>query len=171
MLSFLTDAINTQKFYVYNVTKTYKEAINSYYEGTISDDKISMWENNLKSVYNRGFWHGGYYLGNKLGEWAGSHGSKATKQKKYVGYVKNYFKKSKIVQIIVEDQPISIGDEIIATGKTTGLAETTVKNIYLNEATANSAKKGDDITIPFEKNLRKNDKIYVYKERDRIFSP
>ena len=33
----------------------------------------------LKTVYNRGFWDG-YYLGQKMGEWTGIHGSKATKK-------------------------------------------------------------------------------------------
>jgi U32 family peptidase len=157
--------------YVYRVTKTYKEAISAFFSGSFSEANFSNWEQELKSVYNRGFWHGGYYLGNKLGDWAGSHGSKATKQKKYVGYVKNYFKKSNIAQIIIEDQPVNIGDDIIATGKTTGYAETKIKSIFLDELSVQSATKGDDVTLPFEDTLRKNDKIYVYKDRDNILSP
>ena len=43
----------------------------------------------LGTVYNRGFWDG-YYLGGKMGEWAGQYGSQATRKKVYVGKIMNY---------------------------------------------------------------------------------
>src|SRR3989344_8296374 len=70
--------------YVYTVVKCYKEAIDSYYNKTYNQEKIDKWTKELESVFNRGFWHGGYYLGKKLGEWSGSYGSKAKKEKSFI---------------------------------------------------------------------------------------
>ena len=71
--------------YVYTVTKCYRDAADSVLEGNYTEEKIKGWTKKLESVYNRGFWHGGYYLGKKLGEWSGVYGSNATKEKIFVG--------------------------------------------------------------------------------------
>ena len=42
--------------YVATVIKTYREAIDSYYEGTFSKEKVEVWMEALNTVYNRGFW-------------------------------------------------------------------------------------------------------------------
>ncbi|MBS3115009.1 U32 family peptidase, partial [Candidatus Woesearchaeota archaeon] len=63
--------------YVYTVTKVYKEAVESYFNGSYTKTKIKHWTSELEKVFNRGFWQGGYYLGKKLGEWSGTYGSKA----------------------------------------------------------------------------------------------
>jgi putative protease len=51
--------------YVKATTECYKEAIEAYYDGTYSPEKVEEWMFRLKEVYNRGFWSG-YYLGQKL---------------------------------------------------------------------------------------------------------
>jgi putative protease len=51
--------------YVATVVKTYRDAIDSYYEGTFSKEKVAIWMEALATVYNRGFWSG-YYLGQEL---------------------------------------------------------------------------------------------------------
>ena len=65
--------------YVATVIRTYREAIDAYYEGTYTKEKVEKWMEALATVYNRGFW-GGYYLGQKLGEWSGVPGSQATQK-------------------------------------------------------------------------------------------
>ena len=52
--------------YVHTVVSTYNEAIESYLGGTYSKEKIDLWIKSLETVFNRGFWHGGYYLGKEL---------------------------------------------------------------------------------------------------------
>lgn len=151
--------------YVYHVTKAYREAIDSYFAGDYSADKIKAWTEQLENVFNRGFWHGGYYLGNKLGEWSGAYGSVAKKQKTYIGHVINYFAKPKIAQFSIDSHGIQVGDTIAVTGPTTGYEERIIESLYVDEKPANSAKKGDDITIPFDVRLRKRDKLYVIHDR------
>ena len=81
--------------YVAKVIKTYREAIDAYYDGNFSQDKVKNWMTELGKVYNRGFWSG-YYLGQKLGEWSQANGSKATQKKVYVGKGMHFFPKSNI---------------------------------------------------------------------------
>ncbi|MFX0028893.1 MAG: peptidase U32 family protein, partial [Candidatus Hermodarchaeota archaeon] len=47
--------------YVEIVTKTYREAIEAYYNGTFSKKKVRFWVTELKKVYNRGFTPGFYF--------------------------------------------------------------------------------------------------------------
>ena len=62
--------------YVRLVTECYKEAVKAYCEGTFDEEKIAVWDERLRRVFNRGFWDG-YYLGQRLGEWSSKYGSGA----------------------------------------------------------------------------------------------
>lgn len=150
--------------YVATVTKCYKEAIISHKNKTYSKQKIKNWMKELKTVYNRGFWEGGYYLGKKLGDWSGTYGSKATKEKIQVGKVNNYYKKSKIAEIKIETREIKQRDELLITGSTTGVEKEKIKEIWLDNKKVKSAGKSKIITIKFNKLLRKSDKVFVLKK-------
>ena len=147
--------------YVDVTVKCYREAVESYFSGTYDQEKIDSWVKRLETVFNRGFWHGGYYLGKKLGEWSGSYGSQATTEKVYVGRVKNYFQKTKIGYIELETGGILAGQEILITGPTTGVVQQKVSGMVLNNQKINEARKGDSITLPIKEKIRPHDKVYV----------
>ncbi|MBN2000420.1 U32 family peptidase [candidate division KSB1 bacterium] len=153
--------------YVYRVTKNYREAIDSYLTGTLDQSKKDHWVTELETVFNRGFWHGGYYCGNPLGEWSASYGSQATQQKSYVGYVINYFQKPRVGQFLIENGELRRGDLVFVTGPTTGYVETHVESIYVNEQPVNVAFKGQNITLPFAEKVRPNDKLFVLRKRTK----
>ncbi len=145
--------------YVSTVIKTYREAIDAYYDGSFSNDKISLWMGSLKSVYNRGFWSG-YYLGQKLGEWSNVDGSKATQKKVYIGKGQHYFPKSKIAEFKIEAYDLAIGDTLLVTGPTTGVKEFELTEMLVNDISLNAAHKGDSCTIPLDFRVRLSDKLY-----------
>lgn len=70
--------------YVDTTVGCYREAIDAISENSYELDKIKDWQERLSSVFNRGFWSG-YYLGQQIGEWNDSYGSKATTKKIYLG--------------------------------------------------------------------------------------
>jgi len=151
--------------YVKTVTSCYNEAIHAYVEGSFTRDKISGWDERLKTVFNRGFWDG-YYLGQRLGEWSEVYGSEATKKKIYIGKGTNYFDRVGVAEILVEANSLNIGDEILITGPTTGVIETTVKELRVNEMGADTASKGEKCSIPVSEIVRRSDKVYKLISRD-----
>ncbi len=145
--------------YVKNVTKVYKEAVEAVQNSTFSPEKVKDWKIRLSKVFNRGFWDG-YYLGRKLGEWSQDYGSKATHRKHFIGNITNYFSKIKVAEVQIKADQLSIGDEILIIGSTTGAVEDTLKEIRLDLEPVKSAKKGDLISIPIPEKVRRNDKLY-----------
>ncbi len=145
--------------YVATVIRTYREAIDAYYEGTYTKEKVEKWMEALASVYNRGFW-GGYYLGQKLGEWSGVPGSQATQKKVYIGKAMHFFPKTNISEFKIEAFDIKRGDKLLITGPTTGVQELILEDMYVNDQLSESAKKGDSCTFRTEFRTRPSDKLY-----------
>ncbi|MCF8298940.1 MAG: U32 family peptidase [Saprospiraceae bacterium] len=151
--------------YVKTVTRCYREAADSYFENTFTQEKIDKWIEQLKSVYNRGFW-GGYYLGKKMGEWTEKYGSRATKKKIYVGKITNYFAKLNVAEVKIETHDLNVDDKIIITGPTTGVYEDTITEIRVDLKNVNKAEKGDVCSIPTKEIVRRNDKLYKVIDAD-----
>ena len=145
--------------YVATVIRTYREAIDAYYEGTYTKEKVEKWMEALATVYNRGFW-GGYYLGQKLGEWSGVPGSQATQKKVYIGKAMHFFPKTNISGFKIEAFDIKRGDKLLITGPTTGVQELILEDMYVNDQLSESAKKGDSCTFRTEFRTRPSDKLY-----------
>ena len=149
--------------YVKTVTQCYREAADAYLEGTYTKEKIAEWDKILASVYNRGFLDG-YYLGQELGEWSDVHGSKATTRKKYIGKGVHYYPKAGIAEFKLETHSLKVGDKILITGPTTGVIETEVKELMVNEVKYNEIKKGVNFTTPLDTVIRNSDKLYVVED-------
>ncbi len=145
--------------YVKTVTQCYKEAVTAWNNGEYTQEKIDDWNLRLAGVFNRGFWDG-YYLGRKMGEWAELYGNRATKIKKYVGSVTNYFTKLKVAEIKLETDSINVGDELVIIGSTTGVVKYKLKEIRVDFIDSDSAPKGASCSIPSEEFLRRSDKVY-----------
>ena len=145
--------------YVYKVVEVYREAIDAIADDTYTEEKVEVWMEKLSKVYNRGFWSG-YYLGQKLGDWSKKHGSQATEKKVYLGKGVHYFPKPKIGHFKMEALKLSVGDEILITGPTTGVVQTEVKEMMVDKKQVQEAFKGDEITIPMDVVIRASDKLY-----------
>ena len=145
--------------YVAKVISTYREAIDAFYEGEFSQEKVKGWMTELSKVYNRGFWSG-YYLGQKLGEWSDVDGSKATQKKVYIGKGMHYYPKSEIGEFKIEAFDLTIGDAVLVTGPTTGVEEFELTEMLVNDEKLDKASKGDSVTIPLKFRIRPSDKIY-----------
>jgi len=149
--------------YVKIVSQSYREAADAVYDGSFTQEKIDAWVENLKTVFNRGFWDG-YYLGRKLGEWTKEYGSRATKQKVYIGRGSNYFSKINVAEFKLESGELHVGDEILITGPTTGVIQTVVEEIRLDLDPVDKAVKGDIISVPIAEKVRRADKLYRIEE-------
>lgn len=145
--------------YVFTTTQCYREAIDAYYDGTFSAEKVADWKVRLSTVFNRGFWDG-YYLGRKMGEWSDEPGSKATKRKVYIGKGMKYYENAGIGEFLIEAQNVKVGDELIITGPTTGVVELHLESLRVDDEPAEVAKRGATITFPVNEKIRPSDKLY-----------
>ena len=145
--------------YVKTVTSCYHEALISIPGGKYNEDNISIWQEKLKTVFNRGFWDG-YYLGQKLGEWSKEYGSSATKRKEFIGKSTNYFNKISVAEFHVETGEVKVGDEILLMGPTTGVVETSIKELRVNFKPVEKAGKSERFSIPVDTIVRRSDKLY-----------
>jgi len=153
--------------YVKTVVGCYHEAVDAYFDGTFSEERIAVWDEKLASVFNRGFWDG-YYLGQRLGEWSSNYGSMATKRKIYTGKVTNYFSNLGVAEIKLETGSLKLGDEIIITGPSTGLIQTIVEEIRVGLVTVDEAQKGVLCSIPVATKLRRSDKLYKLVDASEV---
>jgi putative protease len=145
--------------YVKTTVQCYHEAVEAYFENNFTEEKIKNWDERLASVFNRGFWDG-YYLGQRLGEWSANYGSRATKRKIYIGKCTNYFTNIQVAEFKLETQNLKTGDEIIVTGPTTGVVQTTVKEIRFDLEPVEEGLKGQRVSVPVETKLRRSDKLF-----------
>lgn len=145
--------------YVHTVVSCYKEAIRSYLDGTLTDEKKDAWDERLKTVFNRGFWDG-YYLGQRLGEWSTAYGSEATERKVYAGKGIKYFSNIGVAEFLIEAAEISVGDKLLITGPTTGAVYIDLDEIRYELKPVQTAHKGQHISIKVPSKVRPSDKLY-----------
>ena len=153
--------------YVYTVVKAYAEAINAVLDGGFTEEKKDAWDEQLSTVFNRGFWDG-YYQGQKLGEWCEVYGNKATEKKVYVGKCMKYFSKIGVAEFLIENEDLHVGDKLLITGTTTGALIQPCEEIRFDLEPVEVATKGQHISIKVNERVRVNDKLYVLQPADRL---
>ena len=145
--------------YVRTVVECYREAVESYIEGTFNEEKIADWDTRLATVFNRGFWNG-YYLGQRLGEWSSSYGSEATERKEYIGKGTKYFSNIGVAEFLMESGEFNEGDKLLITGPTTGAITIEAKDMRVNFTPATKVVKGDLFSIAVGTKIRPSDKLF-----------
>ena len=153
--------------YVKAVVSCYNEAIEAHLNDTFTDEKVANWDVRLSKVFNRGFWDG-YYLGQRLGEWSHNYGSKATHKKVYIGKCTNFFQKIGVAEFLLEAQTLSVGDEILVTGETTGAYEDVVEEVRVDLKPVETVEKGTYFSIKTKDVVRRNDKLFKIVPADEL---
>lgn len=154
--------------YVGTVTGVYCRAINAWARGDFEvSRREGRWIETLSTVFNRGFWEGGYYLGLPLGEWTNFGGSKAAEQKVYVGNITKYFSKLGVAECDVRAAVLNLNDEIWIIGKTTGALRLTILELHIGDEgiPAEQAVQGTVAAFKVPEKVRRGDAVYLIRER------
>lgn len=148
--------------YVANVVRSYRTAIDAVQNGEFTQELADELRPHLEKVYNRGM-SSGYYLGKKQG-WSETNGTKATHRKDFAGTITNYFAKSGIIQVDDAALELSVGDQYVIIGDTTGAVEGTVSEIRMSQEgemiPVETVAKGATYSMPHEGKARRRDRIY-----------
>jgi len=145
--------------YVKMVTECYHEALESINNQTFSIEKINGWMTRLRSVYNRDFWDG-YYLGRTMGEWTERYGSQATRMKRRIGKITNYFGNIGVAEICMEEDQLSVGDDLLIIGSTTGVYEDHVQEIRVEDKPVETVSQGTYCSVKTKELVRRGDQVY-----------
>lgn len=150
--------------YVYNAVACYDEALNAIIDGTFTDEKVAVWDERLRKIFNRDFWNG-YYLGQRLGEWSSKYGSSATRTKVYMAKATRYFSKIGIAEFYMESGELHEGDEILIVGPTTGVVEMKAGEMRVGDPgkRVSTVRKGDLFSIAVKEKVRQSDRLYLWK--------
>ena len=155
--------------YVSTVVRCYREAVEAWRNGDYEDDnrilpQLAAWDERLSQVFNRGFWDG-YYQGQRLGEWTHTYGNLATRKKIYAAKCTNFFKNLSVAEFMLEAvDSITNNQDILITGATTGLYESTTQGIR-NAAgqPTDCIRKGEFFSIKTDKLIHRGDKLYIWE--------
>jgi len=147
--------------YVDIVTRAYRAGLDAVESGTFKAEDFDPLKAGLADVFNRGFWDGGYYCGEKMGEWAASGHSQATRKRIQLGVVTNYFAKIGVVEFTLWQQELLPGCELLVEGPTTGAVQTIAESIRVDGQPADKAVKGDKVTFALPEKARRQDKVYL----------
>jgi U32 family peptidase len=151
--------------YVATVTTVYREALDALSAGSYDPKACDEWIKRLARVFNRGFWHGGYYCGEKLGEWSGAADSQATEQRQEIGILSNFFSKAGIAEFTLKRYPLKNGDTVLIEGPTTGAVRCTVEGLRVSGEPAESAEPNAVVTLALSQKARRQDKVFLISPR------
>lgn len=144
--------------YVATVTRTYREAMDSYEKGWKFNP---LWLKELQKVFNRGFDTGFYHKK----PYTTSRYNEATHIKKDIGKVRNYYKNVSAAEIRLWDD-LEVGDEIIIQGRTTGSLIQKVESMQIHGKNINEATRGQSLAVLVENRVRPNDVVYKRIKRE-----
>ena len=134
--------------------------------GTFEAENFDPLEAGLAEVFNRGFWDGGYYCGEPMGEWADEGHSQATFKRIQLGVVTNYFAKIGVCEFTLWQQELSPGCELLVEGPTTGSVQAHLDALRVDGEPAAQAFKDDKVTFAVPVKVRRQDKVFLLQPVD-----
>ncbi|MFX1385485.1 MAG: peptidase U32 family protein [Promethearchaeota archaeon] len=166
--SFKIEGRMKDPIYVKVVSSCYREAIESYYNGTFCEEKVKEWLARLSKVYNRGFHTGFYFHRPTIEEVELIHrGNISPWRKRYIGEIISFDDMSMTANVLIENVniPIKIGSEIIIRGNDTYHIDTIqkihVKGKKVEEIIRNQGNKPLNINIRLGNRAETKDRIYI----------
>ncbi|TFF88379.1 MAG: U32 family peptidase [Promethearchaeota archaeon] len=157
--------------YVKTVVECYRDAINSYYNNSYSEEKVKIWLKKLSEVYNRGF-HTGFYFDHpdiddiELKK----RGNVSKTKREYIGRVQDYHENSKTAKIVIEKPNLKLkkGEKIIISNKKEFkvllLENIFIKGTKVDELSVNKENLPLSITIGLNESVNFSDKIYIIEK-------
>lgn len=152
--------------YVHTTVSVYKEARDAWKQGiAYTPEMIAEWNRRLETVFNRGFWEGGHYLGNTLDAWCKSPGNLATYRKEQIGLIEHYFSKASVASVKITSGVLREGDKLLISGGSTGAMELTVRGLRVDDQEVMEAGKGTEASFAVPGKVRAGDRVQILKER------
>jgi len=153
--------------YVETVTRAYRRAVDFHFANRDQPgfhDNFQALKNELmeelSGVFHRGL-SSGFFLGKPVDQWTQSDGNRATKTKRHVGEVVNFYRKVAAAEIRVLNAEFTLGDELIIQGPTTGSVRVGVASIQIDRQPVTCARRGSHVAVGVPSPVRANDRVFL----------
>lgn len=145
------------------VTKSYRRAIDAYFDGSLDGTLKAELKADMQKVYNRGF-SDGFYKG-QVEDWI-TRKLEHSHEKKMIGTVSRFFNKIYVAEVKVNSYGISSGDKLLFMGKNTPAEWVNDYEIHLDGEAVNAVAKGNIVGIKLPFKVKPKDKVFVWRKKD-----
>ena len=147
--------------YVATAVMVYREAIDLYYKDKDNWKFDPKWMEELEKVFNRGYDTGFYFST----PYEISENNQSKFIKKDIAKVVNYYNRIRVAELKIWDD-LSVGDEIMIQGPTTGSITHTIESMQIDGKNIEKAEKGSNVAIAIDEKLRESDFVYKLIPRE-----
>jgi len=151
--------------YISVVTDVYRQAIDRFFCGRLSDQFKKGLKEKLKIVFNRGYTDG-FYLGQPRD--LGSRKGSSAYDKIFIGQIKHFYNRINVLEMLIRNENIKLGDKILIFGKTTPANFVKIEQLQIHHKPVTSAEKGDIVGIKIPFLARLNDKVFLWRKKPSI---
>jgi putative protease len=149
--------------YIKVVVSTYRRAIDACFDGTLTDDLKEELKIQLATVYNRGF-STGFYFGKPV-DWNTRNYQKSY-EKIFLGDVVNYYRKIGVAEILVRNEQLKAGDQLLVIGKNTPATFACAEHLQQDHRFVGGAKRGEAVAVKLPFKVRRNDRVFLWREKE-----
>ena len=146
--------------YVGEVTSVYREALDAHEEGKLDGALKEKLFKRLEKAFNRGFTDGFYFT---KPEDLGGEVSK-NYEKKYLGYVKKYYKKIGVAEIILYTGSLKKGDRVLISGKNTPAGFFEAIEMEIDHNPVEEVRRGEAVGLKVPFDVHAKDKVFLWKD-------
>jgi len=170
--SFKIEGRMRDPIYAANVVACYREAIDSYYDGTYSQEKVDHWLEKLTKVFNRGFHKGFYFSKPKIDDIERSvRGNVSKWHRKWVGKVVNYYRKAQALEIELYNGQLQKGQELIIENKTNFYYNFKITSLKIDDKIVEKTSIIDGknhifVGIKVDKQVPINSEVYLFQAKE-----
>ena len=148
--------------YIRVVTSSYRKAIDYFFQGKLTAAVKKSLKNELKTVYTRGF-SSGFYFGRP--EEAVSRKLEHSYEKVYLGEVTKFYRKINVAEILVRNESLKKGDQLIIMGKNTPVSMVVADQIQQNHIFVDEVGKGERAGLKIHFAVKPKDKVFLWQKK------
>ncbi len=148
--------------YLKVVTSVYRRAIDSFFEGKLTDSLKSSLGKELQAVFNRGF-SSGFYFGKPRD--ALSSGLEHMYEKVFLGQVTKFYKKISVAEVLLQSGSLNRGKELLFIGKNTPACFARAVQLQQQHVFVEKAGKGELVGVKLPFIVKPKDKVFLWQKK------
>jgi putative protease len=148
--------------YIKITVSSYRQAIDAYFEGKLTETLKEELKVHLATVYNRDF-STGFYFGKPV-DWNTANYQKSY-EKIFLGEVTNYYQRIGVAELLIRNEQLNRGDQLLIMGKSTPATFASAEEMQQYHQEVTVVKRGEPVAVKLPFKVRRNDQVYLWREK------